>query len=628
MIQNQLSRTLALACSAVLLSLGSGVVSAANFDSGVTAAQRQQAMRDAPVDGIIVKYRSGKVTARSVGSASAATITAAAARASVHWAPAARSGKAAAPTHVRTLAVGGELIKLPAQLSRSDADRLVRELQADPAVEYAQIDVRAYPLQSSGGSLPNDPLLATNQWHLTDPVGGIDAPAAWATAQGEGVVVAVIDTGILPAHPDLAGNLLQGYDFITNAGRSRRPTDARVPGALDRGDWEAEDGECGIFSGAHDSSWHGTHVAGTIAEATGNAIGGAGVAYKAKVLPVRVLGHCGGSFSDITDAIVWASGGHVEGVPDNRDPAEIINMSLGGFGPCDSTTQAAINAAVARGTTVVVAAGNDGSDVSSAVPANCANVVSVAATRLTGGLAYYSNFGSLIDLAAPGGGARDLETDTLYDGPIGSWIWQTGYTGKTTPSSGQFTYIGPGFAGTSMASPHVAGTAALVQSALIADGKAPLTPAALERLLKRSARAFPVQLPLATPAGSGIVDAGAAIERALRRCDSGDVGCQLDAQALRNSVPERGLSNVAGDAGLFTFEARAGAVLSFISFGGSGQASLYVALGRVPTATDHDGVSVRSGTSQTVRFTAPRAGTYIVRMDGASFDGVSLLARQ
>ncbi|MBG3851297.1 S8 family peptidase [Xanthomonas sp. WHRI 8391] len=627
MIQNHRSRTLAIACSAVF-SLGSGIATAATLDSSVSTAQRQQAMRDAPVDGIIVKYRSGKVTARSVGNASVATITAAASRAAVQLAPAARSGKAAVPTYVRTLAVGSELIKLPAQLSRSDADRLVRELQADPAVEYAQIDVRMYPLQSSGGSLPNDPLLATNQWHLTDPVGGIDAPAAWATAQGEGVVVAVIDTGILPAHPDLAGNLLQGYDFISDSGVSRRPTNARVPGALDYGDWEATDGECGIFSAARDSSWHGTHVAGTIAEATGNAIGGAGVAYKAKVLPVRVLGHCGGSSSDITDAIVWASGGHVEGVPDNRDPAEIINMSLGGFGPCDSVTQAAINAAVSRGTTVVVAAGNDGSDVSSAVPANCANVVSVAATRLTGGLAYYSNFGSLIDLAAPGGGARDLATDTLYDGPIGSWIWQTGYTGKTTPNSGQFAYIGPGFAGTSMASPHVAGTAALVQSALIADGKAPLTPAALERLLKRSARAFPVQLPLATPAGTGIVDAGAAIDRALRRCDAGDVGCQVDAQPLRNSVPERGLSNLAGDAGVFTFEASAGAVLSFISFGGSGQAGLYVAFGREPSATDNDGASTRSGTSQTVRFTAPRAGTYILKLDGTEFDGVSLLARQ
>ncbi|NIK39143.1 serine protease [Xanthomonas arboricola] len=627
MIQTHRSRTLAIACSAVL-SLANGIATAATPDSSVRTAQRQQAIRDAPVDSIIVNYRSGRVSARSAGTASVATIAAAASRAAVRLVPAARSGTQTAPTHVRTLAVGSELIRLPAQLSRSDADRLVRELQADPAVEYAQIDTRMYPLQNSGGSLPDDPLLAGNQWHLTDPVGGIDAPAAWATAQGEGVVVAVIDTGILPGHPDLVGNLLQGYDFITNADRSRRATDARAPGALDYGDWEATDGECGIFSAARDSSWHGTHVAGTIAEATGNGIGGAGVAYKAKVLPVRVLGHCGGSSSDITDAIVWASGGHVDGVPDNRNPAEIINMSLGGVGPCDSLTQAAINAAVSRGTTVVVAAGNDGADVSSAVPANCANVVSVAATRLTGGLAYYSNFGSLIDLAAPGGGARDLETDTLYDGPIGSWIWQTGYTGKTTPTSGQFAYIGPGFAGTSMAAPHVAGTAALVQSALIADGKPPLTPAALERLLKRSARAFPVQLPLSTPGGSGIVDAGAAIDRALRRCDSGDLGCQLDAQTLRNSVPERGLSNVAGDAGVFAFEANAGAVLSFVSFGGSGQAALYVAMGRAPTATDNDGMSSRSGTSQTVRFTAPRAGTYFIRLDGSSFDGVSLLARQ
>ncbi|MDC8745838.1 S8 family serine peptidase [Xanthomonas campestris] len=611
-----------------MLSLGSGVAIGAVPDGSATRVQREQALQDAPVDSIIIKYRSGNVTALGVRNASTATMTAAASRASVQLAPAARRGAAAAPRYLRTLAVGSELIKLPTQLRRADADRLVRELQADPAVEYAQIDGRMYPLQSTGVSLPNDPLLATHQWHLTDPAGGIDAPSAWRTAQGEGVVVAVIDTGILPGHPDLAGNLLEGYDFITSADRSRRPTDGRVPGALDYGDWEATDGECGIFSAAHGSTWHGTHVAGTIAEATGNAIGGAGVAYKAKVLPVRVLGHCGGSLSDISDAIIWASGGQVDGVPDNRNPAEVINISLGGFGACDSVTQAAINGAVARGSTVVVASGNDGSDVSSAVPANCANVVSVAATRATGGLAYYSNFGALVDLAAPGGGARDPETRTPYDGPINSWVWQTGYSGPTTPSSGQFTYFGPGFAGTSMAAPHVAGTAALVQSALIADGKTPLTPAALERLLKRTARAFPVQIPLSTPAGTGIVDAGAAVERALRRCEPGDFSCQLDAQALRNSVPERGLSSLAGDAGFFTFDAAAGAVLSFISFGGSGQAALYVALDRQPTATDNDGMSARSGTSQTVRFTAPRAGTYIVKLDGASFDGVSLLARQ
>ncbi|KLD72527.1 protease [Xanthomonas pisi DSM 18956] len=625
MIQHFSSRIVALVCCACLLSLGIRVVGAATRDPAAAGAQRRQAMADAPVNRIIVKYRAGRVAARDVGRSASMTISAAAARASIRLAPAARAGGAVAPAYLRTLAVGGELIRLPAQLGRADADRLVQALAADPAVESAQVDRRMYPLQTTGGTLPNDPLLQTNQWHLLDPVGGINVAPAWSSTHGEGVVVAVLDTGILPGHPDLAGNVLAGYDFITDAFVSRRDSDARAAGGLDRGDWVEQDGDCGIFSLAADSSWHGTHVAGTVAELTNNGIGGAGVANKAKILPVRVIGHCGGYSSDISDAIVWASGGHVDGVPDNRDPAEVINLSLGGGGACDAATQAAINGAVSRGTTVVVAAGNEASDVSTSSPANCANVIAVAATRSTGGLTDYSNFGRQVDLAGPGGSSQFFATD---DGPIRSFIWQTFYTGKTTPTSGQYTYGGSTFAGTSMASPHVAGVAALVQSALIADGKAPLSPAALENLLKRSARTFPVPPPAATPAGAGIVDAGAAVARALRRCDADDLGCTLDAQTLRNGTVQRGVSNVAGDAGVFTFEASAGQVLSFLSFGGSGQASLYVALGRVPSADDNDGASRRSGTSQTVRFTAPRAGTYVLKLEGASFDGVSLLARQ
>ncbi|RXD74789.1 S8 family peptidase, partial [Xanthomonas perforans] len=507
MIQSSSTQVLVLACCVLAASCSTALAANAdaNADAAAASAQRQQAMANAPVDRIIVRYRSGQVgTARDIGRSASAAVSAAASRASVRLAPAARTSATAAPTYLRTLAAGGELIKLPAQLSRADADRLVQELSADPAVESAQVDLRMYPLQTSG-ALPNDPLLQTNQWHLIDPVGGIDVAQAWKTTQGEGVVVAVLDTGVLPDHPDLAGNLLTGYDFITDPFFSRRATAERVPGALDLGDWIAEDGDCGLFSVASDSSWHGTHVAGTVAEATNNGIGGAGVAYRAKVLPVRVLGHCGGRLSDISDAIVWASGGHVDGVPDNRDPAEVINLSLGGGGACGSAMQAAIDGAVARGTTVVVAAGNSTADVSTTTPANCANVIAVAATRATGALADYSNFGRQIDLAGPGGSSMSFITN---DGPVRSFVWQTLYTGKTTPTSGQFTYGGTRYAGTSMASPHVAGTAALVQSALIADGKPPLSPAAMESLLKRTARAFPVSIPVATPAGAGIVDAG------------------------------------------------------------------------------------------------------------------------
>jgi serine protease len=178
--------------------------------------------------------------------------------------------------------------------------------------------------------VPNDPYFSVYQWHYDDPAGGINAPAAWDLSTGEGAVVAVLDTGILPAHPDLASgtHILPGYDFITDAFVSRRATDDRVPGALDQGDWNPVAGECYAGSPVQDSSWHGTHTAGTVGELTNNGSGGSGVAYNAQVLPVRVLGRCGGYTSDIADAIAWASGAPIAGVPDNANPAEVIALCV------------------------------------------------------------------------------------------------------------------------------------------------------------------------------------------------------------------------------------------------------------------------------------------------------------
>ena len=157
-------------------------------------------------------------------------------------------------------------------------------------------------------------------------------PGAWDVATGTGVTVAVIDTGIT-AHPDLDANVLPGYDFVSDA-TAARDGNGRDANAQDQGDWYAA-GECGQPT-AGNTSWHGTHVAGTVAAVTGNATGVAGVAPNAKVVPVRVLAKCGGSLSDIADAIVWASGGTVAGIPANANPAKVINMSLGGSGACGS----------------------------------------------------------------------------------------------------------------------------------------------------------------------------------------------------------------------------------------------------------------------------------------------------
>ncbi|MDG2525676.1 S8 family serine peptidase [Stenotrophomonas sp. HITSZ_GD] len=593
---------------------------------GLAGAQAAQAADPLPVRGplhaapadaqgaaarIIVRYKDGTAAAGD-RNAKLAAATAALGRAGLASATA-RGAAAPQVGYVRRLGTGADLLRVSGKLTPAQLERVRAEIAADPAVKSASIDRLKQPLL-----VPNDPYYAAYQWHYSNAAGGVNAQPAWDKAQGEGVVVAILDTGILPGHPDIAVNKLEGYDFITDTFVSRRPTDARVPGALDYGDWNPVAGECYAGSPARDSSWHGSHVSGTVAENTNNAVGMAGLAYKATVLPVRVLGRCGGYTSDIADAIIWASGGHVDGVPDNANPAEVINMSLGGGGSCDDETQAAIDGAVSRGTTVVVAAGNDADDAANYSPASCNNVISVGATRINGGIASYSNYGAKVDLSAPGGGGS-------VDGNPGGYVWQLGYTGATTPTSGSYSYYG--MAGTSMASPHVAATVALVQGALAAAGSAPLTPAAVEALLKQTARPFPVAPPANKPIGSGIVDANAAVEKALTPpCDPGSGDCAPDATPLTNKVVIGGQSG--GDQ-LFSFQASAGQVLSVLTYGGSGDVSLYVSLGKEPTTTSFDAKSTRTGNSETVRITAPKAGIYYIRLLGnPSYTNVSVVARQ
>ena len=529
--------------------------------------------------------------------------------------------------HVRPLALGADLLRLSHRLDRSELEALVRELSADPAVRSVEVDrmLRHTGLPGPRRAMPVQPQLdiddeyfAQYQWHLHDATGGIAAPAAWDASTGEGVVVAVLDTGIVP-HPDMDANMLEGYDFITDAFVSRRATDARVPGAYDHGDWEAAD-ECAAGRPASDSSFHGTHVAGTVAELSNNAIGMAGVAHDAQVLPVRVLGRCGGYTSDIADAIVWAAGGTVPGVPANPHPAEVINLSLGGAGSCSPLSQAAVDTATALGATVVVAAGNSNGDAANFTPASCDNVVAVGASRITGGRASYSNYGARVDLAGPGGGGG-------VDGNPGGYVWQATNTSATSPDLGTPTYVG--MAGTSMASPHVAGVAALVQGAVVGAGQAPRTPAELEAILVESARAFP-----AAPdreIGSGLLDAEAAIALALGGGDDddddGDDGD--DATELASKVPVRSLSGGAGDSLLFRIEVADGArLLNVMSHGGSGNVSVYVSSGEPPAGDAYEFRSSRPGNSETVRVRNPAAAAYYIRVVAeTAFDGLTLQAR-
>jgi serine protease len=423
-------------------------------------------------DRIIVKYRSVPATAAAQATqARGAELSAA------------RFG--VAMSRVRTTALGSQVLRADRRLSLAEAERLAADIAAsDPNVEYAEPDRimrRTFT--------PNDTRY-NEQWHYFESTGGINAPAAWDKSTGTGVVVAVIDTGYRP-HADLAANLLPGYDFIGDTAVAN-DGNGRDSDASDPGDW-LNAGECGPGDPAafEASSWHGTHVAGTIVAVTNNSNGVAGVAFNAKVVPARVLGKCGGYTSDIADAIVWTSGGAVSGVPTNANPAKVLSISLGGGGSCGATTQNAINSARSRGASVIVAAGNSNANASNFSPANCTGVVTVAATGRNGGKASYSNFGATVEVAAPGGsGGANSVLSTLNAGQQG-------------PGADNYAL----YNGTSMATPHVSGVVALMLSA-----KSTLTPDEVTSILQSTARPFPATC---SQCGSGIVNANAAVDAAL-----------------------------------------------------------------------------------------------------------------
>ncbi|MCW0365267.1 hypothetical protein NB699_000250 [Xanthomonas sacchari] len=546
------------------------------------------------VQRFIVKTRDAAPVSISSASAAAAAPSAAL-RATLQSAAAAlpaKNGRALGLTSLRRLAVGPEVVKASRPLDRAEAETLMRQIAADPNVEYVEVDQRM-----TIALTPNDPRLG-DQWAFGTTNAGINVRSAWDKASGDGVVVAVIDTGIT-SHPDLNANVLQGYDFISDAD-SARDGNGRDSNPADEGDWAAA-GECYSGSPASNSSWHGTHVAGTIAAITNNGTGVAGTAFKAKILPVRVLGKCGGYTSDIADAITWASGGTVSGVPTNQNPAEVINMSLGGSGTCSSTYQNAINGAVSRGTTVVVAAGNSSTNVSSSVPANCNNVIAVAATTSSRAKASYSNYGAGIDISAPGSNILS----TLNDG-------------TTTPGNPSYA----SYNGTSMATPHVAGVVALMQSV----APTALTPAQVESTIKNTAASFSCS----QGCGAGLLDANAAVTAALNGGSSGGGGGGGGGSSneLQDGVAVTNLSANSGSSLNYTVKVPSGASsLVVTTSGGSGDADLYVRFGSAPTDSAYDCRPYKNGNNESCTFNSPQAGTYYVRVKAYStFSGVSLKA--
>jgi len=483
-----------------VLKLCVAAVIAISGGTALAAAPQGQASASLPAhtlqtDRLIVKYKD--VNPSPKGSSNVPAIAA------ERMAAAQRAGHQHGVTMkaLHATATGAHVIKLDKKLSVDEVRSLAAKVAQDPNVEYAEPDRIMVPLFT-----PNDTRYG-EQWHYFEATAGLRLPAAWDKATGAGVKVAVLDTGYR-AHADLAANIVGGYDFISDTFIANdgggRDSDASDPGDA------VSAGACGNGEPTQNqsSSWHGLHVAGTIAAVTNNGTGVAGVAYGAKVVPVRVLGRCGGYTSDIADAIIWASGGSVTGVPANANPAKVINMSLGGGGACDTTTQNAINSARSRGAVVVVAAGNENMNASNSNPANCAGVITVAAVNRSGGRAWYSNYGTVVDVAAPGG-----DTSVTANG-----ILSTLNSGSTGPVSDNYAF----YQGTSMATPHVAGVVALMLSK-----NGTLTPDQVETRLKGSTRSFPATC---SGCGTGIVDASAAVDAAI------DTGITINETESNNST--------------------------------------------------------------------------------------------
>lgn len=333
-----------------------------------------------------------------------------------------------------------ELVALPLEesLDLAEARRttlaLIAAFEASPEVEFAEPN---YIRRALGGGTvtPNDTFYQY-QWHY--PL--MKLPEAWSITTGNAnVIVAVIDTGSR-SHPDLNANTISGYDFISD------PANAGDGGGIDADPTDVGDG-----TALNPSSFHGTHVAGTIGAVSNNGSGVAGVCWDVSLMHLRVLGLQGGTDADIAQSLRYAARLSNSSGTLPTAKANVINMSLGGPGS-SSTMQTTITAVRNAGCVIIAAAGNNNSS-QLFYPASYNGVVSVSAVDLNAQKAPYSNFGTMVDVAAPGGDvSRDLNGDGYSDGVLSTLV------DENNAYAPNFVF----YQGTSMASPHVAGLAALM----------------------------------------------------------------------------------------------------------------------------------------------------------------------
>ncbi|MBQ0936311.1 S8 family serine peptidase [Ideonella paludis] len=388
--------------------------------------------------------------------------------------------------YVADVAVGGWVIDLGKAAKLADVEALSRHLASKIfSVVVVEPNHLVFPT-----AIPNDPMLV-DQWSFgAASSGGTNVLAGWDSATGADAVVAVLDTGSI-VHEEFAGREEPGYDFVSSL-VSANDKSGRDADPADPGDWT--DATTCATKGESSSTWHGARVASTIGAAANNAAGVAGIAYNSRVMHARVLGRCGGSASDVADAIVWAAGVTGGTVPAPARPARVLNLSFGLAlaNGCSAVYQRAVDSALKAGVLVVAGAGNDNSNVAFFSPGSCNGVMSVAALGRAGNRASYSNFGARVDVSAPVGDHRDSLRITAATNLGASSPQAPGYMQE--------------FFGTSAATPHVSGVAALMLEANPA-----LLPHELGRLLRNSASPF---ISACDNCGSGVVDGLAAVQAA------------------------------------------------------------------------------------------------------------------
>jgi len=395
--------------------------------------------------------------------------------------------------HIGDVTSGLDVVELEQPLQVHDLAGVLATLEAGSDVEFVSPDVWRQPHR-----VPSDALFP-QQWFLQDQQpAATRAVHAWDSSVGSnGTIVAILDTGARFDHPDVGaasqqgpGKSLPGYDFVSpDPGGTflvANDNNGRDPIPSDPGDWiDSADLQRSVFQQRScveaNSSWHGTRVSGLVAALTDNGIGVAGLGWNTWLLPVRVLGKCGGFDSDILAALRWSAGLSVSGVPANSFPANVINMSLGSEGACTQATQTVINEVLAQGVVVIASAGNDGGPVDA--PASCTGVIAVGAVRHIGTKVGFSNVGQNVTISAPGGNCVNVGAGQ----PCLFSIDTSVNLGTTRASASSYTDQFNFNVGTSFSAPIVSGAVALMHSA-----NARLTPVRIASRLRSSARAFPM----------------------------------------------------------------------------------------------------------------------------------------